>query len=281
MTEQNLAHIIVVGNEKGGAGKTTTAMHIIASLLYEGYSVTSVDLDSRQRSLSNYLENRRNYITQNNSSIPLPSHMIINASDLDSKEEAQKDEEAKFIECINKASKQSQFIVIDAPGNDTFLSRLAHSYADTLITPINDSFIDLNLLAKVDGKDFKVEKHGIYSDIVWRAKIQRAQRDKGEVDWIVIRNRLTNIDAKNKRNMAAALKNFSKRLGCRLANGFSERVIYRELFLQGLTLLDVPGEKLRLTHVAARQELRKFVDFLNFEEKLAKVKEKQLDSAKA
>lgn len=271
MNDNKKAHIIVVGNEKGGAGKTTTAMHVITSLLYDGYSVTSMDIDARQRSLSNYLENRRNYMAEKNISLPIPSHIIINKSRLDSEEEAKRDEQARFNECITKASNKSDFVVIDAPGNDTFLSRLAHSYADTLITPINDSFIDLSILAKVGGKDFKVERHGVYSEMVWEAKIYHAQRDKGEIDWVVMRNRLTNIDAKNKRNMASALRSFSKRVGCRLAEGFSERVIYRELFLEGLTLLDIDKAKMKLSHVAARQELRTLMDFLRLKEKLAAI----------
>lgn len=271
-------HIIVLGNEKGGAGKTTMAMHIITSLLYEGFSVTSVDIDSRQRSLSGYIENRRNYVATNNASLPLPSHIIINKSRLDSEIEAQADETRRFADAIKKAS-SSDFIVIDAPGNDTFLSRLAHSYADTIITPVNDSFVDLNLLAKVNGNDFKVERHGVYSEMVWEAKIYRAQRDKGEIDWIVMRNRLTNLDAKNKRNMATALKSFAKRVGCRLAEGFSERVIYRELFLKGLTLLDVIEQKekvgLKVSHIAARQELRQFMNFLNLNQKVMEKKKIQ------
>jgi chromosome partitioning protein len=265
-------HIIVLGNEKGGAGKTSTAMHLIISLLYDGYNVGSIDIDSRQRSLSNYLENRRNYAAKNGVQLPIPSHSIVNKSRLDSEEESKADEKARFLECLEKIAGNADFIVIDAPGNDTYLSRLAHSYADTIITPINDSFIDLNVLAKVDDENFKVERHGVYSEMVWEAKILKAQRDKGEMDWVVLRNRLTNLDAANKRNMATALQNFSKRVGCRLAEGFSERVIYRELFLKGLTLLDVVDSKskfnTKMSHVAARHELRQFMDFLRLNTKV-------------
>jgi chromosome partitioning protein len=269
-------HVIVLGNEKGGAGKTTTAMHLITNLLYDGYKVSSIDIDSRQRSLSTYLENRRSYATKNDIKLPLPTHFIINKSRLDSEGEAKKDETERFVEHLKKASENSDFVVIDAPGNDTYLSRLAHSYADTIITPINDSFIDLSVLAKVDDEAFKVERHGVYSEMVWEAKIYRAKRDKGEIDWVVLRNRLTNLDATNKRNMAIALANFSKRVGCRLAEGFSERVIYRELFLKGLTLLDVADGKtisLKLSHVAARQEFRQFMDFLRLNSKLVETTE--------
>jgi chromosome partitioning protein len=271
MLQRKKPYIIVFGNEKGGAGKTTTAMHAISSLLYEGYAVSSIDLDSRQRSLSNYLENRKAYMEKGNIDLPAPAHYIINKSRLDSQIEGNADEQARFEECIKRASQNSDFIIMDSPGNDTFLSRLAHSYADTIVTPINDSFVDLNVLARVNDGDLKVERHGVYSEMVWEAKIYRAQRDKGEIDWIVLRNRLTNIDANNKRKVAEALNNFSKRVRCRLADGFSERVIYRELFLQGLTLLDLANEKvkfdMKISHVAARQELRKFIDFLQLDQK--------------
>lgn len=271
MLQRKKPYIIVFGNEKGGAGKTTTAMHVISSLLYEGYAVSSIDLDSRQRSLSNYLENRKAYMEKGNIDLPAPAHYIINKSRLDSQIEGNADEQARFEECIKRASQNSDFIIMDSPGNDTFLSRLAHSYADTIVTPINDSFVDLNVLARVNDGDLKVERHGVYSEMVWEAKIYRAQRDKGEIDWIVLRNRLTNIDANNKRKVAEALNNFSKRVRCRLADGFSERVIYRELFLQGLTLLDLANEKvkfdMKISHVAARQELRKFIEFLQLDQK--------------
>jgi chromosome partitioning protein len=271
-------HIIVLGNEKGGAGKTTTAMHLIMSLLYDGFKVSSVDIDSRQRSLSSYLDNRRAYAAKNELNLIMPSHSIINKSRLDSEEEAKTDEKNRFVEALKNASANADFIVIDAPGNDTYLSRVAHSYANTIITPINDSFIDLSVLAKVDDENFKVERHGVYSEMVWEAKIHRAGRDKGEIDWVVLRNRLTNLDAANKRNMAVALKNFAKRVGCRLAEGFSERVIYRELFLKGLTLLDVADKNakfdMKLSHVAARQELRQFMDFLRLNSRI-KTEDKQ------
>jgi chromosome partitioning protein len=163
-------------------------------------------------------------------------------------------------------------VVIDAPGNDTFLSRLVHSYADTIITPINDSFVDLNLLAKVDDETFRMDRHGLYSEVVWQAKMHRAQRSGGEVDWVILRNRLSHVDAHNKRNVLTAMENFSKRSGARLAEGLSERVIYKELFLKGLTLLDVMGEgaevNITMSHVTARQELRRFMDFLGLSEKL-------------
>lgn len=273
----NNPYVIVVGNEKGGVGKTTISMHLITTLLYDGYNVSSMDIDSRQRSLSNYLENRSKTIAEKKLSIPMPSHSVVNKSKLDYVKEGEADEEARFVEALSHAQGKSDVVVIDAPGNDTFLSRLAHSYADSIITPINDSFVDLNLLAKVSDDTFRMDRHGLYSEVVWQAKMQRAQRTGGEVDWVILRNRLSHVDAHNKRNMLIALEGFVKRSGSRLAEGLSERVIYKELFLKGLTLLDVMGDgadvSLTMSHVSARQELRRFMDFLDLKEKLNRRKQ--------
>jgi len=273
MNKKNKPHIIVLGNEKGGAGKTTTAIHIMASLMEEKFSVATIDIDSRQRSFTKYIENRNNYKNKHGINLAMPSHFVINISKLDSKNESSIDENNRFKECLEQAS-ENDFIIIDSPGNDTNLSRTAHSYADTIVTPVNDSFVDLNVLASVNNENMSVENHGVYSEMVWEAKIYKAQRDKGEIDWIVLRNRLTNINAKNKKKVAEALKNFSRRVRCRLADGFSERVIYKELYLQGLTLLDIAGGeidyKLQVSHIAARQELRDFMEVLALEKKLNK-----------
>jgi chromosome partitioning protein len=259
-------HIIVLGNEKGGVGKTTLSVHLTIDLLYQGYKVSSIDLDARQRSISRYLENRKKYILDNGIRLPFPHHYIINKSVLDSAKHAQEDETRRFLHCLEKAGQDSDFILMDCPGNDTFLSRLAHSYADTIITPINDSFFDMDVLAKVDPDTHDIDRHGVYSEVVWEAKLSRAQRTKNEITWIVLRNRLSSIDAKNKQRMAEALNKLKKRAGCRILPGLSERVIYRELFLKGLTLLDlfarVKDENVKLSHVTARRELRELLDAL-------------------
>ncbi len=261
------AYIIVTGNEKGGCGKTTITMHLAVSLLYEGMKVATIDLDARQRSLSRYIENRLQHAENIQAELPHLSHFVVKKSDLNSREEAQADERERFEKCLSKAVEENDVVIIDAPGNDTYLSRLAHSHADTIVTPINDSFIDLDVLAHIKEETLDMSRPGIYSETVWQAKMQRAKRDRGEIDWVVLRNRLSNLDAHNKRQMSDALEKLSRKTGCRIAQGFSERVIYRELFLKGLTLLDVIGNnsdvKPRMTHIAARQELRELVHFLD------------------
>lgn len=271
------AHIIVLGNEKGGSGKTTTGMHIIIALMRLGFNVGSMDLDARQRSLSRYIENRRQTALKENVPLPVPQHVVLPKSPFNIVQEAEEDERERFMAAIAKLSATNDFIVIDSPGSDTYLARLAHGHADTIITPINDSFVDLDVLATVDGHTLKIIKPSIYSEMVWEQKLLRAKRDGGSIEWIVMRNRLSNIDAKNKRFMTQVTAELSRRIGFRVAPGFSERVIFREMFLQGLTVLDILESNakggLSLSHVAARQEVRDLLKTLRIgvvDEKIAR-----------
>lgn len=265
---QKKTNILVVGNEKGGAGKTTCAMHLITSLLDQGYNIASIDTDSRQASLTSYINNRKAYNKNNpDFRISIPLHFHLQESDLDSKEKKEKEEAKNFEHVFIQAQNHADYIIIDTPGSYTNLSRIAHSYADTVITPVNDSFIDLDVLAKIDdaGK-LEASTPSIYSQMLWEQKLVRAKRGQGNIDWVVLRNRLSSLDARNKRNVNRALGKLSKRIAFRMANGFSERVIFRELFLQGLTLVDLNKEgysgKFNLSHVAARQELRDLLNVL-------------------
>lgn len=253
------AHVIVLGNEKGGSGKTTTCMHLIVALLRLGFSVGTIDIDSRQRSLSRYLENRRQTILKENVALPQPQHVVVQRSSLNNVEDAEDDDRERFTKNLMRLVEANDFVVVDSPGSDTYLSRVAHAHADTIITPINDSFVDLDVLANVDGQTMKIIKPSIYSEMVWEQKLMRSKRDGGSIEWIVMRNRLSNIDAKNKRFMTQATGELARRIGFRVAPGFSERVIFREMFLQGLTVLDIMEMNkvgLSLSHVAARQEVR-------------------------
>lgn len=264
---QSTPYIIVLGNEKGGTGKSTTAMHLITSLLRSGFTVGSIDIDARQGTLTRYFENRHTYAKDkrlNPSILPIPNHIPLNTSSIENKREAEQQDEENFNYTLQNLQ-QNDFIVIDTPGHDLFLSRLAHSYADTLITPLNDSFVDLDVIAHVNSETFSIIKPSLYAEWVWEQKKKRALRDRSSIEWIVIRNRLTTIHAKNKENMEKVLQSLSKRIGFRLISGFSERVVFRELFLSGLTLLDLKeiGLPLNLSHIAARQELRTLIQAIN------------------
>jgi chromosome partitioning protein len=252
-------HIVVVGNEKGGCGKSTTAMHVVTGLLKAGLKVGSIDLDGRQRTFTRYVENRHAWSTARSLDLPLPEHRTVVASGQDSRTAGEAAEARAFAAALDSMN-HTQVVVIDCPGTDTFLSRLAHSYADTLLTPVNDSFIDLDMLARVDGQSFEVIGPSRYSEMVWESRQRRMARERRGVDWIVMRNRLSHLEARNKQRVGNVLDHLARRIGFRLAPGLSERVIYRELFLAGLTLLDLTqkgvGVDLTMSHVAARTEVR-------------------------
>lgn len=257
-------YVIVLGNEKGGTGKSTLSMHVITKLLRLGYTVGTIDLDARQGTLTRYIENRRMYALVDNPDLPMPDHLSVFRSDRDDRSEARKEEQENFLEAMALHQKHD-FVVVDTPGADGFLSRLAHSYADTLITPLNDSFVDLDMLVRVEVGEREAMRPSTYAEMVWEQKKNRLLRDKQQMDWIVVRNRLSQLAARNKLEMERVLTILANRIGFRLCSGFSERVIFRELFLSGLTLLDMKevGKNMTLSHVTARQELRQLMEMIN------------------
>lgn len=255
------AHIIVLGNEKGGSGKSTAAMHIAVALLRMGYEVGTIDLDARQATMTRYMSGRFNFITKTREPLPTPLHMVIQKSEAATLEEQHAEERDFLTLALTELGQQCDFIVIDTPGSDSHLSRLAHSYADTLVTPLNDSFIDLDLLARIDPDTLEILHPSIYTDMVSAQNAKKCERDPeaAPIRWIVMRNRLSHINARNKQEMNTALEKVSARFGCEIANGFGERVIFKELFLKGLTLLDLEEDDenaLTLSQLSARQEVR-------------------------
>lgn len=251
-------YIVVLGNEKGGTGKSTIAMHLIVSLLKKGAKVASIDTDARQGTLTRYITNRMKMREQYD--IVMPEHCAVFKSDNKNVEEAKKEDENNLSDKV-ESFKSFDYIVIDTPGNDTFLSRMAHSLADTIITPLNDSFIDLDMLVKVENGPLESLKPSTYAEMVWDQKKEKARRSGGSVDWIVLRNRLSPLFSKNKEEMRKILESLSKRIGFRLLSGFCERVIFRELFINGTTLLDLQDTdfSMTLSHVAARQEMNELI----------------------
>ena len=256
-------HVIVIGNEKGGAGKSTVAIHLAVALLRMGMTVGVIDLDLRQASLTRYLKNREQWRRSRDLPLPMPETAEIKASRARNLDEAEAEEARVWKTTLADLKQRCDFVIVDSPGSDTHFARLAHASADTLVTPINDSFVDFALLADVDPDSFAVGKPSLYAELVWQCRKQKAMTDKKTLDWVVMRNRVSTLDARNKRRVGKGLKALSERIGFRLAPGFSERVIYRELFPAGLTLIDLTetGSSMPFTmsHVAARQELRELV----------------------
>ena len=246
------AHRIVFANEKGGTGKSTTAVHAAVALAAAGHSVAVLDMDVRQKTTTRYLDNRAATARRRMLALPSPHHGVLSLLTT-----AGLDQE------VARLAHGRDYIVIDTPGRDDPLARAAIALADTLVTPINDSFVDLDLIGQVDAETFRVKKPSFYAELIWELRKVRAKTDGGTVDWVVLRNRLQHLEAHNMRRVGAALTELSKRVGFRVIPGLGERVIYRELFPKGLTLLDARefGE-MGLAHVAARQELREMMSAL-------------------
>jgi chromosome partitioning protein len=246
-------HLIVFANEKGGSGKSTSAVHVAVALATAGRRVAAIDLDTRQRTFGRYLENRAATIRRTGVELPMPKAETFDAS-----------RGVPVEERIAELRAENDVVVVDTPGRDDPHALAAMQRADTLVTPINDSFVDLDLIGQVDSETYKVRRPSFYAELVWDARKVRAKADGGTVDWIVLRNRLQHIEARNMRRVAAALAELAKRVGFRVIPGLSERVIFRELFPKGLTLLDLAaiGEEAGISHIAARQELREMVSGL-------------------
>jgi chromosome partitioning protein len=255
--------VIVLGNEKGGSGKSTTAIHIIIGLMRDGFRVAALDLDARQGTLAGTLAAREHFIASKGISLPMPVFASVHRSTLDNRQEAEAEERVRFDAAFAEVGANADMVVIDCPGADTYLSRYGHAHSDTLITPINDSFVDFSMLAKVDPDNHDIVKPSIYSEMVWEARKNRFSADRRKIDWIVMRNRLAASEARNKRDVGSTLETLAKRIGFRTLKGFGERVIFRELYLQGLTLMDVReaniGIAMGMSHVAARAEVRALI----------------------
>ncbi len=261
-----MAHIIVFGNEKGGSGKSTTAMHVLTALLRSGKTVGALDLDLRQKTLTRYIQNRILYIERTGIRLPFPETAVLKKPSELGMEPGFKATLKAFQDGLAQLDQTNDFIVADCPGNYTQLSELTHAMADTLITPMNDSFVDFDLLARIDGETNKVVGPSIYSEMVWKARKARAESGSRPMDWFVTRNRMHALSMKNKRRVGEALEDLARRIGFTLIPGFSDRVIFKELFPNGLTLLDlvdVTNEPMSMSNLAARQEVRDLVNALN------------------
>ena len=253
--------VIVIGNEKGGAGKSTLAIHIVTGLLHAGKKVAIIDLDLRQRSMERFFSNRAVWSEANGHVLPLPIVPDIG----DGKALAKADEAeqlARFDAAYAEAQGVADIILIDTPGGDTALSRAAHGRADQIVTPMNDSFVDFDLLGEVDPVTLDLKKPSIYSESVWEARKHRAITEGRQVtiDWVVVTNRLAVAEARNRRRLEEKMLKLAKRVGFRVGPGLRDRVIYRELFPFGLTVADLSNDirpvAVSLAQVAARQDRR-------------------------
>jgi chromosome partitioning protein len=239
--------VIVVGNEKGGAGKSTVAVHLTVALCHEGARVAVLDLDRRQQSLGHFFANRARWMQANGAALPQPRLLEAPAA-------------AESLEATLASAADADVLLVDTPGADTDIARSAHQRADLIVTPMNDSFVDFDVLGVVDPVTLDLVRPSHYSETVWEARKARAAERGRSIDWVVLRNRLASVDPRNRRRVDERLAALSRRVGFRVLHGLGDRVIYRELFPFGLTVGDLgPGVRpvpVSLGHVAARQELR-------------------------
>lgn len=255
------AHIIVISNEKGGTGKSTISMHLATLFLYEGFKVATIDVDGRQGTFSKYIENRKKYNRLNNTNLPVSEHLSFSIdADMNNNLE-------NINSNITRLSQIYDVIIIDTPGTKNYLFDEAHKYADTLITPTSDSLIDLNVIADIDFSTKKVGRPSHYAEHIWEVKKQLASQGKPYLNWIVVGNRVSPFNSKNKNIVFEYLDKLSKLYGFRLCSGIRDRVIYKELFLEGLTVLDMQNEtlkmKMSISHLAAKREIRKLAEFIS------------------
>ncbi|NQY13924.1 MAG: tetraacyldisaccharide 4'-kinase [Henriciella sp.] len=138
---QKQCRVIVVGNEKGGAGKSTVSIHLAIALMRMGSKVGVIDLDVRQRTLTRYLENRMRWMQSTGAKLPMPEIIRVDASTERDLDLAEREETDRFYTSLERLKMACEIIIVDAPGGDTYLSRIAHLSADTLTTPLNDSSV--------------------------------------------------------------------------------------------------------------------------------------------
>ncbi|MBA3512556.1 division plane positioning ATPase MipZ [Sphingomonas sp.] len=256
-------HFIIFANEKGGTGKSTTAVHTAIALAASGHRVAALDLDARQRTMARYLENRDATMRRLDKELPQARFEVLD------------DHTGEGLgAALERLTEDVDVIVVDTPGRDDPVSRAAILKADTLVTPMNDSFVDLDLIGQVHPENYKITKPSFYAELIWNSRTERAKNTGRSVDWVVLRNRLQHVDSHNLRRVGAALDELARRVGFRVIPGLGERVIYRELFPKGLTLLDFEhlGE-VGIGHITARQELREMIAGLGIPEPGASVPE--------
>ena len=271
--ELRSAHVIVVGNEKGCAGKSTLSIHLIVALLKAGYKVACIDLDTRQQTLTRFLENRRSWSSHAHWPIELPLHCAMRRGESNDVRANEALEFSMFADAIGAVEHEYEFVVIDTPASDSYLMRLAHSLADTLVSPLNDSYIDIDVFSRVQHDRTQRGAVSQYADLVMQARRKRRLVDNGIIDWVMVRNRMASIASNNARQIAVSIARLSRELRFRVADGLHDRVVFRELFPIGLTALDpieegANGGALTTSQHAARREIEGLVAALELPTRL-------------
>jgi chromosome partitioning protein len=258
-------HIVVLGNHKGGSGKSTLAMHIAAGLMKEGRRVATLDLDFQQRTFTHYIENRRAWAKDNKIVLNVPTHLCVDDLAADKSPVIDNTRISLISNAIAALESHYDFIVIDTPGGTGLVSVFAHGLADTLLTPVNDSFVDLDAILSLKKTQDQLPGQSQYTEAVRRALDARREVTKRDIDWFVVRNRMLSSSSRNARDVHKTIAAAGEKAGFQVATGLSERVIYRQYFPIGLTAFDsletsLLGMKPTTAHVLARQEVRQLIE---------------------
>ena len=297
---QSPPHVVVIGNQKGGSGKSTFAMHIIVALLKAGKRVASFDLDLNQQTLTRYLGNRHEWDRKHEQKLELPDHYPVTEEGrgaalrrfisrikkigrahkhdfIGSSAPSHRTDLRQFISQLKKIGRahKHDFIVIDTPCGVQHLGLIAHGMADTLITPINDSLVDLDVLVAMEQSDLEPQP-SVYAKMVWRALEARRKVSGRATDWIVVRNRLESAESSNQRQITQVLDVIQSTLGCRIARGLLERPVYREFFAAGLTVFD-QIEGLKSAAESSQSNLLARIDVQNLIREIGLIDEADLE----
>ena len=222
------AKVITVANEKGGVGKSTIAFHLAVALASRGFAVAAIDLDRRQQTFSRVLTNRAGTARRLGIGLPQPRHQLLGQHS-----------GAMLCQEISRIGWDCDYVVIDAPGYDSGIARRAIAIADRVVTPVNSSFVDLDLLGRFHPVDNRLLGPGCFSEMLTELRAARIEAGHPDFDWLVLQNRKRGEASRNRELVDGALARMAKRFGFRLGAGLSERVAYRDLFQLGLTHFDL------------------------------------------
>ena len=111
-----MAHIIVVGNEKGGAGKSTVSMHVATALARMGHRVGTLDLDLRQKTLGRYITNRNQFLKQKGLELPSPSYHELPEIDQTSLKPGENAYDHRLSMAVSQMEADNDFILITVRG---------------------------------------------------------------------------------------------------------------------------------------------------------------------
>ncbi|MGI8942745.1 MAG: division plane positioning ATPase MipZ [Qipengyuania sp.] len=257
-------HVITFANEKGGVGKSTLAFQTAVALAHRGQRVVAIDLDRNQQTLERALVNREGSAKNLRTRLPMPRHAALDHPAT-----------AQLLREIQRLDTMADFIVIDAAGADSPIMRRTIAMADTLVTPVNCSFVDLDVLGQIDPVTGRSGRAGHFAGIVGAIREERLRNGLPDCDWLVVRNRLRRQEKRQQARIGEALGVLGRSSDFRIATPLRERVVFRDLFQFGLTRADlslIPGapagnrtknadidhllDEMRLDYVSAQPHLR-------------------------